>query len=160
MYVISFVSIVHIYKSMEPETERVMEFYNEARVDGLQKRAENASEIKEYFVGRDDFKYFQHTEFGKRGKKISVAGARTDINSRPIVVWPRQEQKNICHCDIYTMQNILFKAIGSLSVGIAKAKLQKKPSFVKLLCLAVACLTLTATVWPFVTKHIEQLEWS
>ncbi|XP_047924904.2 dynein regulatory complex subunit 7 isoform X3 [Anser cygnoides] len=76
---------VHIYKSMEPETERVMEFYNEARVDGLQKRAENASEIKEYFVGRDDFKYFQHTEFGKRGKKISVAGARTDINSRPIV---------------------------------------------------------------------------
>ncbi|XP_035192369.1 dynein regulatory complex subunit 7 isoform X4 [Oxyura jamaicensis] len=75
----------HIYKSMEPETERVMEFYNEARVDGLQKRAENASEIREYFVGRDDFKYFQHTEFGKRGKKISVAGTRTDMNSRPIV---------------------------------------------------------------------------
>ncbi|XP_068549760.1 dynein regulatory complex subunit 7 isoform X1 [Anas acuta] len=76
---------VHIYKSMEPETERVMEFYHESRVDGLQKRAENATEIKEYFVGRDDFKYFQHTEFGKRKKKICVAGTRTDINSRPIV---------------------------------------------------------------------------
>lgn len=146
MYVISFVSTVHIYKSMEPETERVMEFYNESRVDGLQKRAENATEIKEYFVGRDDFKYFQHTEFSKRGKKISVAGTRTDINSRPIVVRPRQEQKNVCHRDIYTMQNILLKAVGSLSVGIAKAKLQKKPSLVKLLCLAVACLALTAPV--------------
>ncbi|XP_071899771.1 dynein regulatory complex subunit 7 isoform X6 [Anas platyrhynchos] len=76
---------VHIYKSMEPETERVMEFYHESRVDGLQKRAENATEIKEYFVGRDDFKYFQHTEFGKRRKKICVAGTRTDTNSRPIV---------------------------------------------------------------------------
>ncbi|NXI66274.1 DRC7 protein, partial [Anseranas semipalmata] len=76
---------VHIYKSMEPETERVMEFYNEARVDGLQKRAENASEIREYFVGRDDFKYFRHIEFDKRRKKVRVPGARTDINSRPIV---------------------------------------------------------------------------
>ncbi|XP_062442550.1 dynein regulatory complex subunit 7 [Rhea pennata] len=75
----------HIYTSTEPETERTMEFYNEARVDGLQKRVENASEMSEYFVGRDDFLYFRHVEFGKRVKKIHMAGTRTDVNPRPIV---------------------------------------------------------------------------
>eukprot|EP00076_Gallus_gallus_P010429 XP_004944089.1 dynein regulatory complex subunit 7 [Gallus gallus] len=76
---------VHAYKSMNPQTERVMEFYTETRVDGLQKLAENASEMKEYFVGRDDFKYFQHTEFRTKRKKVTLAGVGTDVNSRPIV---------------------------------------------------------------------------
>ncbi|KFQ49387.1 Coiled-coil domain-containing protein lobo, partial [Pelecanus crispus] len=75
----------HTYTSLEPETEHTMEFYNEARVDGLQKRIENANEMIEYFVGRDDFLHVRHVEFGKRGKKIHLAGTRTDINSRPIV---------------------------------------------------------------------------
>ncbi|NXH75118.1 DRC7 protein, partial [Hydrobates tethys] len=75
----------HTYTSLEPETEHTMEFYNEARVDGLQKRVENANEMTEYFVGRDDFLHVRHMEFGKRGKKIHLAGTRTDINSRPIV---------------------------------------------------------------------------
>ncbi|XP_050760112.1 dynein regulatory complex subunit 7 [Gymnogyps californianus] len=75
----------HTYMSLEPETEHTMEFYNEARVDGLQKRVENANEMTEYFVGRDDFLHVRHMEFGKRGKKIHLAGTRTDINSRPIV---------------------------------------------------------------------------
>ncbi|NWW85067.1 DRC7 protein, partial [Rhynochetos jubatus] len=75
----------HTYTSLEPETERTMEFYSEARVDGLQKRVDNANEMTEYFVGRDDFLHIRHTEFGKRGKKIHLAGTRTDINSRPIV---------------------------------------------------------------------------
>ncbi|KAM6195466.1 dynein regulatory complex subunit 7 [Sarcoramphus papa] len=75
----------HTYMSLEPETEHTMEFYNEARVDGLQKRVENANEMTEYFVGRDDFLHIRHMEFGKRGKKIHLAGTRTDINSRPIV---------------------------------------------------------------------------
>ncbi|XP_021263685.1 dynein regulatory complex subunit 7 [Numida meleagris] len=77
---------VHIYKSMSPQTERVMEFYHETRVDGLQKLAENANEMREYFVGRDDFKYFQHTEFRAKRKKVTLAGTTTDgRNSRPIV---------------------------------------------------------------------------
>ncbi|NXC50715.1 DRC7 protein, partial [Penelope pileata] len=76
---------VHTYKSMEPQTERVMEFYSETRVDGLQKRAENASEMREYFVGRDDFKYFQHTEFRVKKKRVNLTGVRTDTNTRPIV---------------------------------------------------------------------------
>ncbi|XP_074896673.1 dynein regulatory complex subunit 7 isoform X1 [Buteo buteo] len=75
----------HTYTSLEPETEHTMEFYNEARVDGLQKRVENDNEITEYFVGRDDFLHVRHMEFGKRGKKIHLASTRTDINSRPIV---------------------------------------------------------------------------
>ncbi|NXW02314.1 DRC7 protein, partial [Fregetta grallaria] len=75
----------HTYTSLEPETEHTMEFYNEARVDGLQKRVENANEMTEYFVGRDDFLHVRHMEFGKRGKKIHLAGTRSDINSQPIV---------------------------------------------------------------------------
>ncbi|KAF1596093.1 UNVERIFIED_CONTAM: Dynein regulatory complex subunit 7, partial [Eudyptes robustus] len=75
----------HTYTSLEPETGHTMEFYNEARVDGLQKRVENANEMTEYFVGRDDFLHVRHMEFGKRGKKIHLAGTRTDINSQPIV---------------------------------------------------------------------------
>uniref|UniRef100_A0A803YA84 Dynein regulatory complex subunit 7 n=1 Tax=Meleagris gallopavo TaxID=9103 RepID=A0A803YA84_MELGA len=76
---------VHTYKSMNPQTERVMEFYTETRVDGLQKLAENENEMKEYFVGRDDFKYFQHTEFRAKRKKVTLVDTRTDVNSRPIV---------------------------------------------------------------------------
>ncbi|KAM6057638.1 dynein regulatory complex subunit 7 isoform 2-T2 [Chlamydotis macqueenii] len=75
----------HTYMSLEPETECTMEFYNEARADGLQKRVENANEMTEYFVGRDDFLHIRHVEFGKRGQKIHLAGSGTDINSRPIV---------------------------------------------------------------------------
>ncbi|NXA25534.1 DRC7 protein, partial [Ibidorhyncha struthersii] len=75
----------HTYTSLEPETEHTMEFYNEARVDGLQKRVENANKMTEYFVERDDFLHVRHMEFGKRRQKIHLAGTRTDINSRPIV---------------------------------------------------------------------------
>ncbi|NXS95586.1 DRC7 protein, partial [Jacana jacana] len=75
----------HTYTSLEPETEYTMEFYNEVRVDGLQKRVETPNEMTEYFVGRDDFLHVRCTEFGKRQKKIHLAGTRTDINSRPIV---------------------------------------------------------------------------
>ncbi|XP_009892805.1 PREDICTED: coiled-coil domain-containing protein lobo homolog [Charadrius vociferus] len=75
----------HTYMSLEPETEHTMEFYNEARVDGLQKRVENANEMTEYFVGRDDFLHIRNMEFGKRGQKTHLVGTRTDINSRPIV---------------------------------------------------------------------------
>ncbi|NXL51043.1 DRC7 protein, partial [Podilymbus podiceps] len=75
----------HTYRSMEPVTERTMEFYDKARVDGLQKRVENVNGMKEYFMGRDDFLHVRHMEFGKRGKKIHLAGTRADIDSGPIV---------------------------------------------------------------------------
>ncbi|NXI53986.1 DRC7 protein, partial [Chloroceryle aenea] len=74
----------HTYVSLEPETDQSMEFYNEVRADGLQKRVENAKEMMEYFTGRDDLLHVRHVEFGKRGKKVHLAGTRTD-SARPIV---------------------------------------------------------------------------
>ncbi|XP_056216231.1 dynein regulatory complex subunit 7 isoform X1 [Falco biarmicus] len=74
----------HTYTSLEPETDRTMEFYSEARADGLQKRLENAREMTEYFLGRDDFLHIRHMEFGQREKNVHLAGTSTDINSRPI----------------------------------------------------------------------------
>uniref|UniRef100_A0A8B9GPP9 Dynein regulatory complex subunit 7 n=1 Tax=Amazona collaria TaxID=241587 RepID=A0A8B9GPP9_9PSIT len=71
----------HTYTSLEPKTGHTMEFYNEARVDGLQKRVETASEMTEYFMGRDDFLYLRHVDFGKQGEKTQ----RIDMNSQPIV---------------------------------------------------------------------------
>ncbi|KAL7978736.1 hypothetical protein Chor_013225 [Crotalus horridus] len=76
----------HMYKTMEPETERTMEFYNETRVDGLQKRTETSQEMAEYFEGRLDFLSYRHTEFGKRIKKPTKKMATTESNARPILV--------------------------------------------------------------------------
>ncbi|NXW55889.1 DRC7 protein, partial [Eurystomus gularis] len=76
----------HTYTSLEPETDRTMEFYNEVRADGLQKRVESATKMTEYFKGREDFLHTRHVEFGKRGKKVHLAGTRTDVSSRPIVL--------------------------------------------------------------------------
>ncbi|XP_068267382.1 dynein regulatory complex subunit 7 isoform X1 [Nyctibius grandis] len=75
----------HTYTSLEPETERTMEFYHKARVDDLQQRVETANEMTEYFVGRDDFLHLRHTKFGERGKKVHLAGTKTDIDSRLVV---------------------------------------------------------------------------
>ncbi|NXO24939.1 DRC7 protein, partial [Cisticola juncidis] len=75
----------HSYMSLEPETGHTVEFYHTARVDGLWKRFENATEMTEYFVGREDFLHTRHTEFGEREKKMEKAGATAEANSRPIV---------------------------------------------------------------------------
>ncbi|XP_060547636.1 dynein regulatory complex subunit 7-like [Pantherophis guttatus] len=75
----------HMYKTMEPETERTMEFYNETRVDGLQKRTETSQEMAEYFEGRLDFLSYRHVEFGKRIKKPTKKMATTESNARPIL---------------------------------------------------------------------------
>ncbi|XP_057286452.1 dynein regulatory complex subunit 7 isoform X2 [Pezoporus wallicus] len=76
----SFCLKAHTYTLLEPKTGHTMEFYNEARVDGLQKRVETASEMTEYFMGRDDFLYLRHVDFGKQGDETQ----RIDMNSKPI----------------------------------------------------------------------------
>lgn len=141
----SLASLAHTYTSLEPETEHTMEFY-EAQADGLQKRVENANEMTEYFMGRDDFLHIRHVEFGKRGKQIHLAGTRTDINSRPIVVRPRQEQKNIRHCDIYTMQNILPRALGSFSGVAAKGNSRRGVQAMFSCCVSQLCACQRAAV--------------
>ncbi|NXU12354.1 DRC7 protein, partial [Pardalotus punctatus] len=75
----------HSYTSLEPETGHTVEFYHKARVDNLCKRFENATEMTEYFMGRDDFLHMRHVEFGEREKKMEMAGSRTDAKPRPIV---------------------------------------------------------------------------
>nr|XP_048672599.1 dynein regulatory complex subunit 7 isoform X2 [Caretta caretta] len=84
----------HSYKTMEPETERTMEFYSETRVDGLQKRVENAKEMTEYFEGRSDFLHYRHTEFGRRTKRAQMVLINTELNARPIVQIKEQFHRN------------------------------------------------------------------
>uniref|UniRef100_A0A8C0J9X6 Dynein regulatory complex subunit 7 n=1 Tax=Chelonoidis abingdonii TaxID=106734 RepID=A0A8C0J9X6_CHEAB len=84
----------HTYKTMEPETERTMEFYSEMRVDGLQKRVENAKEMTEYFEGRSDFLHYRHTMFGKRTKRAQKLLVNTELNARPIVQIKEQFHRN------------------------------------------------------------------
>ena len=60
-----------------------MIFYNEARVDGLQKRVETPTEMTETFIKREDFLYYRHVEFGKRAKKF---GPAENSSHRPILV--------------------------------------------------------------------------
>ncbi|NWS31110.1 DRC7 protein, partial [Polioptila caerulea] len=75
----------HSYTSLEPETGHTVEFYHTARVDGLWKRFENATEMTEHFVGREDFLHTRHIEFGERDKKMEKAGITADTSPRPIV---------------------------------------------------------------------------
>ncbi|NWW58038.1 DRC7 protein, partial [Ifrita kowaldi] len=75
----------HSYTSLEPETGHTVEYYHTARVDDLWKRSESATEMTEYFVGREDFLHTRHIELGERDKKMQMAGIRTDANPRPIV---------------------------------------------------------------------------
>ncbi|NXR22968.1 DRC7 protein, partial [Cinclus mexicanus] len=75
----------HSYTSLDPETGHTVEFYHTARVDGLWKRFENATEMTEYFVGREDFLHMRHIEFGKRDKEMENTGITADANPRPIM---------------------------------------------------------------------------
>ncbi|XP_069312550.1 dynein regulatory complex subunit 7 [Eulemur rufifrons] len=74
---------VHSYKSMEPEMDRVMEFYETARVDGLIKREETPLTMTEYYQGRPDFLSYRHINFGPRAKKVALDSAES--NPRPMV---------------------------------------------------------------------------
>ncbi|NXQ50635.1 DRC7 protein, partial [Catharus fuscescens] len=76
---------VHSYTSLEPETGHTVEFYHMGRGDGLWKRFENATEMTEHFVGREDFLHTRHIEFGERDKEMENAGITADANPRPIV---------------------------------------------------------------------------
>lgn len=70
----------YMVNSPGPESERVMLFYSNARVDGLVKRRETSTTLTEYFENRKDFLHYRQAIFGKRKKKF---GPQT-MNSRPI----------------------------------------------------------------------------
>ncbi|KAM5207902.1 dynein regulatory complex subunit 7 isoform 2-T7 [Hipposideros larvatus] len=73
----------HSYTSMQPEMDRVMEFYEKARVDGLIKREETPQTMTEYYQGRADFLSYRHVNFGPRVKKLVMNSAES--NPRPMV---------------------------------------------------------------------------
>jgi hypothetical protein len=66
-----------------PENERVMHFYDEARVDGLKCREETPTSMVEHFRNRDDFLYYRNVTFDRRQKKF---GPQDGDNFRPILV--------------------------------------------------------------------------
>ncbi|OCT84694.1 dynein regulatory complex subunit 7 [Xenopus laevis] len=76
---------VHESRCLAPETERSMTFYSNSRLDGLQRRDEKPLEMTEIYQGRTDFLYYKHTVFGKRPKKVAIAGGPTEANPRPIL---------------------------------------------------------------------------
>ena len=69
---------------MSPENDRIMYFYNEARVDGLKCREETPTELMEHFVDRPDFLFFRKAVFDKKQKKF---GPQDGDNYRPILAW-------------------------------------------------------------------------
>lgn len=75
---------VHSYKSMQPENDRVMEFYEKARVDGLVKREETPKTMTEHYQGRPDFLAYRHIVYGPRVKKVMLSSAES--NPRPVTV--------------------------------------------------------------------------
>nr|XP_020020157.1 dynein regulatory complex subunit 7 [Castor canadensis] len=83
---------MHSYKSMQPEMDRIMEFYEMARVDGLVKREETPKTMTEYYQGRSDFLSYRHINFGDRVKK--PAPYNTESNPRPMVKITEQFNRN------------------------------------------------------------------
>ncbi|MBN3306802.1 DRC7 protein, partial [Amia calva] len=74
----------HRFVTVGAETDHEMDFYSHARVDGLARRVETASELTETFEGRPDFLYHRHVVFGKR-VKIQVPAHEQEPNNRPVM---------------------------------------------------------------------------
>ena len=75
-----------------PENERVMYFYDDARVDGLKCREESPIEMVEHFVKRPDFLYYRRVTFEKRVKRF---GPQESDNSRNILVSDNTKLNNL-----------------------------------------------------------------
>ncbi|XP_004690301.1 PREDICTED: dynein regulatory complex subunit 7 [Condylura cristata] len=89
---------VHSYKSMQPEMDRIMEFYESARVDGLVKREETPLTMTEYYQGRPDFLCYRHVNFRPRVKK--VVQNSSESNPRPVVKITERFSRNLAkHAD-------------------------------------------------------------
>ncbi|XP_007946245.1 dynein regulatory complex subunit 7 [Orycteropus afer afer] len=83
---------VHTYKSMLPENDRAMEFYESARVDSLIRREETPDTMTEYFQERPDFLSYRQVNYGPRIKK--PAPSSTESNPRPVVKITERFRRN------------------------------------------------------------------
>ncbi|CAF1062156.1 unnamed protein product [Adineta ricciae] len=75
-----------------PEFERIMIYYDKARIDGLAKRHETTLELTDYFVNRDDFLEYRKAMFEPRPKKFGPADKDTN---RPILSITEQYGRNL-----------------------------------------------------------------
>ncbi|KAM5124949.1 dynein regulatory complex subunit 7-like, partial [Mantella aurantiaca] len=73
----------HTYGSVV--SGRTMLFYSSARLDGLESREEKGKEMRETFRRRGDFLHQRITEYGKRAKRVAIAGGPMEANPRPIL---------------------------------------------------------------------------
>lgn len=78
----SIFSLDHTY-GFGPEFERVMIYYDKARLDGLARRHETVLELTDFFVNRDDFLEYRKAVFEPRPKKFGPADKDAQ---RPIIV--------------------------------------------------------------------------
>ncbi|XP_062856913.1 dynein regulatory complex subunit 7 [Trichomycterus rosablanca] len=70
----------HKYVTLVLETERQMEFYSNARADGLASRVETEADMTETFENRPDFLYYRHVVYGG----VSDSGKTPKQDQRPI----------------------------------------------------------------------------
>lgn len=69
--------------TLTPDSDREMEFYSQARADGLARRVEVGSEMTETFEDRPDFLYYRHVVFDKRTRVLAPG---ENAEHRPLVV--------------------------------------------------------------------------
>ncbi|CAF2532014.1 unnamed protein product [Rotaria sp. Silwood2] len=75
-----------------PEFERIMIYYDKARLDGLATRHETVLELTDYFVNRDDFLEYRKAVFEPRPKKFGPADKDTQ---RPIISITERYARNL-----------------------------------------------------------------
>ncbi|CAI9730778.1 Hypothetical predicted protein [Octopus vulgaris] len=90
----------HCYKfdSAGPESDRTMIFYDDARVDGLEKRIETSTSMTEHFIGRKDLLCYKYVEFGPR-LLVFAPQISSDYEPRPIQVGEEGSTKR--EIDVY-----------------------------------------------------------
>lgn len=86
----------HSYKASSPvpESERILTFYDSARVDGLSKREESSKELTETFVNREDFLSYRHATFLERVKKFGPQGTNLRPIGKMVERFERNKEKN------------------------------------------------------------------
>ncbi|KAG5442082.1 Dynein regulatory complex subunit 7 [Clonorchis sinensis] len=76
----------HYYRNQQgPQARRTMVFYHTARVDGLEKREQTPTTMKEYYVGRSDRMCYREVLFGAKIKKFGPAQLAKDADGGALV---------------------------------------------------------------------------
>ncbi|KER29072.1 putative flagellar protein FliS [Opisthorchis viverrini] len=76
----------HYYRNQQgPQARRTMFFYHTARVDGLEKREQTPTTMKEYYVGRSDRMCYREALFGAKIKKFGPAQLAKDADGGALV---------------------------------------------------------------------------